>query len=150
MSYIEQQTITRPTLNTGSTGEDVKYLQQVLNATVADNKLVVDGDFGLSTQEAVIVFQKYYGLIPDGIVGFNTWSVIDAIIRPTLRLGSTGEDIIYLQNRLNGIGFGYLVVDGTFGVSTEEAVKNFQRYYSLTVDGIVGIQTWAKLETIDV
>ena len=150
MSNATQQTTARPTLKLGSTGEDVKYLQQVLNATVANNTLVVDGIFGPITQEAVIVFQRHYGLTVDGIVGFQTWSVIDAIIRTTLRRGSTGEDVAYLQGRLNGIGFGPLVVDGIFGAFTEEAVKNFQKYYGLTVDGIVGIQTWAKLETIDV
>ena len=150
MSNVAQKTAVRPTLSLKSTGEDVKYLQQVLNATVADNTLVVDGKFGTITQEAVIVFQKNYGLTPDGIVGFQTWSVIDAIIRSTLRRGSTGEDVAYLQGRLNGIGFGPLAIDGIFGPATEEAVKKFQKYYGLTVDGIVGIQTWAKLETIDV
>jgi len=70
--------------------------------------------------------------------------------RATLCFSSTGEDVEYLQRRLNGIRFGCLVVDGIFGVATEESVKKFQKYYGLTVDGIVGSQTWAKLETIDI
>ncbi len=150
MSNAVQNTTVRPTLNLGSTGEDVKDLQKVLNGTFVDISLVVDGVFGKQTQEAVTVFQKQYGLTPDGIVGPNTWAVIDTIVRSTLRRGSTGEDVVYLQRRLNGIGFGHLVVDGIFGAATEEAVKKFQEQYGLTVDGIVGIQTWAKLETIDV
>ena len=150
MLTATQATTTRPTISLDSTGEDVKDLQKVLNATVADTSLVVDGIFGNLTKEAVIAFQKYYGLTADGIVGSQTWAVVDTIVRATLYFGSTGEDVEYLQRRLNGIGFGSLVVDGIFGVATEESVKKFQKYYGLTVDGIVGSQTWAKLETIDV
>ena len=150
MTYTTQNTSTRPTVSLGSTGEDVKDLQVVLNATVADNSLVVDGVFGNLTKEAVMAFQKQYGLTIDGIVGDETWAVIDTIVRATLCFGSTGKDVEYLQRRLNGIGFGSLVVDGIFGVATESAVKKFQKYYGLTADGIVGSQTWNKLETIDV
>ncbi|NES04849.1 MAG: peptidoglycan-binding protein [Okeania sp. SIO2F4] len=69
--------------------------------------------------------------------------------RPTLYFGSTGEDVEYLQRWLNAAGFGSLVVDGIFGVATQEAVKKFQKYYGLTVDGIVGPQSWGTLEWID-
>ena len=154
MSNATQNTTARPTLSLGSTGDDVKDLQKVLNGTVAD--LAVDGVFGKQTQEAVMAFQKQYGLTVDGVVGPKTWAIVDTIetdendVRPTLRRGSTGEDVKYLQNRLNGIGFGSLVVDGIFGAATEEAVKKFQGDYGLTVDGVVGPQTWAKLETTDV
>ena len=157
---INQTTTTRPTLTLNSTGEDVKYLQKVLNATVADNSLVVDGVFGNLTKEAVIAFQKQYDFLTvDGIVGPQTWETIDDITdggendtnaRTTLTLDSNGEDVEYLQRRLNGISSASLVVDGIFGVATEEAVKKFQKQYDLTVDGIVGPQTWAMLELIDV
>ncbi|MGD1713727.1 peptidoglycan-binding domain-containing protein [Hydrocoleum sp. CS-953] len=146
-----QTTTTRPTLTLGSTGEDVKNLQTFLNAIIANNSLVVDGIFGVATKEAVIAFQNEYGgLTADGIVGPQTWGVVDTIVRTTLYFGSTGEDVEYLQRRLNGISSASLVVDGIFGVATEEAVKNFQKFHGLTVDGIVGPQTWGKLELIDV
>ena len=35
--------------------------------------LVVDGDFGKKTKEAIIVFQRNRGLVQDGVVGSNTW-----------------------------------------------------------------------------
>ena len=70
--------------------------------------------------------------------------------RPTLYFGSTGEDVEYLQIWLKAVGFRSLVVDGIFGVATQEAVNNFQKSSGLTVDGIVGPQTWATLELIDV
>ncbi|MGD1806861.1 peptidoglycan-binding domain-containing protein [Dapis sp. BLCC M126] len=158
MTHATQTTTTRSTVSLDSTGQDVKDLQVVLNATVADNSLVVDGVFGNLTKEAVMALQKEYGLTIDGIVGSQTWAVVDSIdvsendinSRPVLCFGSTGEDVEYLQRRLNGIGFGSLVVDGIFGVATESAVNKFQKYYGLTANGIVGSQTWNKLESIDV
>lgn len=38
-----------------------------------------------------------------------------------------------------------IVVDGAFGPKTEAAVKDFQQGAGLTVDGVVGSQTWAAL-----
>lgn len=37
-------------------------------------------------------------------------------------------------------------MDGIFGSATDSAVKRFQKDQGLTVDGIVGPKTWAKLE----
>lgn len=151
MQTTVQNTTTRPTLSFGSTGEDVKYLQKVLNADVAANSLVVDGVFGQKTKEAVMAFQKDKDLVVDGIVGANTWAIVDVIyigLSPTLRRGSTGEIVKHLQRRLNILGFGQLVVDGVFGPATEEAVKKFQQSYNLVVDGIVGKSTWGVLESL--
>lgn len=67
---------------------------------------------------------------------------------PTLRLGSQGEDVKYLQNLLNYIYGPELNIDGIFGTKTETAVKKFQKDYGLAVDGIVGRNTWNKLEQI--
>jgi peptidoglycan hydrolase-like protein with peptidoglycan-binding domain len=62
----------------------------------------------------------------------------------TLRLGSKGKDVKYLQELLNY--YGYTVsVDGIFGKKTETAVKQFQKSRKLTVDGIVGPKTWNAL-----
>lgn len=60
--------------------------------------------------------------------------------RPTIKYGSKGEDVRYLQRILN------LDVDGIFGKHTEAAVKAFQKAHGLAVDGIVGKNTWAALE----
>ena len=136
-------------LSSGSTGEEVKSLQQRLNV-LGFGPLVVDGIFGPATEEAVKKFQKQNGLVVDGIVGPQTRAKLETSIPPTIRSGSTGEVVKYLQQWLNAIGFGSLAVDGIFGPATEEAVKKFQKQYGLIVDGIVGPQTWTKLETVDV
>jgi peptidoglycan hydrolase-like protein with peptidoglycan-binding domain len=53
--------------------------------------------------------------------------------------GDEGRQVELLQQAL-GIG-----VDGVFGPATEEAVQHFQAQHGLTIDGIVGSQTWAAL-----
>lgn len=57
----------------------------------------------------------------------------------TIKIGSKGQDVKTLQQKLN------LTADGFFGSLTETAVKNFQKAHGLTADGIVGIQTWTAL-----
>jgi len=65
---------------------------------------------------------------------------------PILSIGSTGADVRRLQRLLVEIKIlGFEQIDGTFAASTEAAVKDFQSGNGLTVDGIVGPQTWSKL-----
>ena len=63
---------------------------------------------------------------------------------PTLTEGDTGPAVQTLQTRLNVWG-ATLTVDGNFGPATLVAVKAFQAAQKLTVDGIVGPQTWSAL-----
>lgn len=63
---------TQPMLRTGSRGDAVRKLQELLNAkgyTCGS----VDGIFGSKTYAAVLAFQKANGLGADGIVGPLTW-----------------------------------------------------------------------------
>lgn len=64
---------------------------------------------------------------------------------PVLSNESTGYNVTLIQRLLNNAGYGSLVEDGIFGVRTESAVKQFQKDRNLTVDGIVGSQTWEAL-----
>lgn len=65
--------------------------------------------------------------------------------RPTLKIGSKGDDVMYLQDRLNYLGYDCGTADGIFGIKTDTAVKYFQTRNALKSDGIVGKLTWAKL-----
>lgn len=66
---------------------------------------------------------------------------------PTLRKGNTGEYVTLLQTKLlqKGYDLGKYGVDGDFGSATLAAVKAFQRDHGLTVDGVVGRNTWTAL-----
>jgi len=73
--------------------------------------------------------------------------------RPTVKLGSKGATVQELQYRLNvflltapGVGQARLKVDGIFGAKTLAATRAFQRAMGLVVDGIVGPQTWRRLQ----
>jgi N-acetylmuramoyl-L-alanine amidase len=55
----------------GSRSEEVRNIQQVLKEQGYYNGKI-DGIFGTATKNAVILFQKDYGLVADGIVGENT------------------------------------------------------------------------------
>jgi murein L,D-transpeptidase YcbB/YkuD len=60
---------------------------------------------------------------------------------PTLRRGSKGPSVVTLQQRLG------IDADGAFGPATERAVKAFQSSHGLSVDGVVGRDTWTALYT---
>lgn len=64
-----------------------------------------------------------------------------------LKYGSEGEDVKALQILLIGNGFpcGKWGADGDFGISTENAVKEYQRKKKLQADGIAGQKTWGSL-----
>ena len=64
---------------------------------------------------------------------------------PTLRRGSNGEYVKYLQQLLKDEGIADLTVDGIFGEKTENAVKRYQEKHKLTSDGVVGPKTWAEI-----
>lgn len=58
-------------LTIGDRGVEVESLQSALNSKLG-LEIQVDGRFGPLTHGAVIQFQKYEGLVPDGIVGPRT------------------------------------------------------------------------------
>ncbi len=58
----------------------------------------------------------------------------------TVKLGSAGDDVRYLQRRIGGVE-----ADGYFGKATEARVRWLQGQRRLTVDGIVGPRTWAPV-----
>jgi len=65
-----------------------------------------------------------------------------------LKLGSKGEDVKILQTNLNSLNYPAGTVDGIFGSKTKSAVMAFQKATGLVVDGIVGKNTYNKLNEI--
>lgn len=72
--------------------------------------------------------------------------VSEALAFRTLYYGSSGSDVKTLQNKLKSLGYQIGKTDGVFGSKTLTAVKSFQRANKLTIDGIVGSNTWKKLD----
>jgi peptidoglycan hydrolase-like protein with peptidoglycan-binding domain len=67
---------------------------------------------------------------------------------PTLRQGARGPSVQVLQQALKDHGFDPGPVDGQFGPHTRAAVVAYQQAEGLTVDGIVGPQTWGSLRGV--
>jgi peptidoglycan hydrolase-like protein with peptidoglycan-binding domain len=69
--------VNEPTLRRHDNSVDgwVEYLQELLKQSVAPD-LVIDGDFGVATERAVIEIQKRGGLLVDGVVGNQTWAYL--------------------------------------------------------------------------
>ncbi len=64
----------------------------------------------------------------------------------TLKVGSSGADVMELQQMLADLGYECGIADGIFGTKTKLAVAAFQEANGLTADGIVGVNTWAALQ----
>ena len=158
-------------LREGASGQNVRLVQFWLKIArtvyTSLESVTVDGKFGAGTTAAVRRFQRYFGLTADGVVGRTTWQklyevyndianrLLSSSLRPgeypgVLRNGSTGTPVRELQFYL------YLMsayessippvsIDGKFGADTERAVRAYQRFAGLTVDGVVGRTTWNSL-----
>ncbi len=68
------QTYAEGTLSYGSTGTEVKKMQQALKAL--DYNVSADGSYGALTQMAVTQFQKRNGLTADGVAGTATLKLL--------------------------------------------------------------------------
>ena len=143
-------------LRKGATGSAVKDLQTKLKKLGFYNAYV-DGSYGDTTVAAVKAFQKKYNLTADGVAGSETLKKLDSAYKnadsntstddDSLRKGATGTAVKTLQTNLKKLGFYTAYVDGSFGATTESAVKAFQRKYGLTADGVAGSATLKKIES---
>ena len=139
------------TISQGDTGPDVRWAQYLL-VRITLSYQQIDGIFGPVTKGAVEQYQQDNNLTVDGIVGPQTWGALggDQPEPPTLAQGSNGPVVSSLQTALNE-GRGdfspdsnpLLVVDGDFGPKTAAEVEGTQQMGGISVDGVVGLQTWA-------
>ena len=65
--------------------------------------------------------------------------------RPTIKYGSSGSAVTYLQQRLIALRYDVGSADGVFGSNTLHGVYAFQKVQGIGVDGVVGPATWNKL-----
>lgn len=73
----------------GKKGEDVRLIQGWLNEIHKKYQFIpkvsVDGIFGEKTKEAIMTFQRWQGLVADGIVGPLTWDKLYEIYREVIK-----------------------------------------------------------------
>ncbi|MDP1922509.1 MAG: peptidoglycan-binding protein [Myxococcales bacterium] len=62
-----------------------------------------------------------------------------------LRVGSSGQNVLTLQQKLNEAGFNPGPLDGDFGPRTERALRSYQQSKGLQVDGVAGPATAGAL-----
>lgn len=137
-----------PLLRSGSQGNFVYLLQFILNQY--GYNLTVDGIFGSRTLNAVRDFQRNNSLSVDGLVGTNTWrTLLNLPPYPLLREGNRGAYVTFLQQLLESNLYPVGGIDGIFGSRTLSAVRAFQGANNLTVDGLVGNNTWNALTNLN-
>lgn len=126
----------------------VKDIQKAINKKYGLN-IGEDNKFGLETLEAItkalqteLNRQYKAGLKVDGIFGQDTSGKLI-----TIKKGDKGNITFLLQALLicRGDSLSPYGADGTFGASTEQKVRSYQKDKGLSVDGIVGVNTWSKL-----
>ena len=165
-------------ISVGAQGEYVKYIQETLN--VINNvfltvpELVTDGIYGTKTNASVTEFAKLFGYNASGGIDNALWNKINEIyltvardcifatdqsegVRDfagtTLNVGSNGENVRYIQERINRIHtaipyIGQLETDGLYGSATARSVSALQRVFGLTETGTVNESTWLLVNFI--
>lgn len=109
--------------------------------------------FGNQTQDALISFQRHNDLVPDGMLGEETYAMLigGQAKEYVMQEGDEGDDVREVQDRLYELGY----LDkgsrtGKFGEKTAAAVRSFQSSNKLKVDGKVGAKTLNTLYSSDV
>jgi peptidoglycan hydrolase-like protein with peptidoglycan-binding domain len=110
----------------------------------------VDGVRGPVTKAAIARFQRRRGLSVDGVVGPQTRRAFGKRGRPafgtrTMKLGDRGWDVAAMQYILARRGYPPGAIDAVFGPMTDVALRNFQRAYGLSADGLAGPATISAL-----
>ena len=164
-------------LNKGSRGPSVKILQYYLCFLSYFNLklpyISVDGIFGDETRDAVLAFQSLYGLDVDGIVGRDTWDMIQnayagvlaslpeeyrsysSLLYPgyIITTGASGKVVEQLQTYLKTIAANNpsipdVTVDGYYGEETKKAVLAVQKLEGIEQNGQVGVLTWNAIVSL--
>lgn len=161
-------------LNEGDSGIPVTTIQYYLSIIAYFNNALEPvprtAYYGGETVAAVERFQEFYGLPVTGIVDNDTWNTISRIYTETvaslpegyqgtnaklypgyfLTEGMRNESVRDLQSYLTLISqtipeIPQVSITGYFGEQTENAVREFQRLFSLPVSGAVGPATWSAI-----
>lgn len=126
---------------TGQSRQDMARLQSQLS--LIDDRVTQLERVGISGSASSASFSapSSEGATSGTTIAPSSASGSHVAVKMAAKKGSTKE----IQQALKNAGFYQGNVDGKLGPATKEAVKEFQRVHGLKDDGIVGKQTWAKL-----
>ena len=155
-----QQRLTELGYNPGPVDGYYGYVTQTaVMLFQAVNGLYVDGVVGPYTRNALfgsVPGQTIVPAVPEVPGGAAVPEVPEVPAQPSqpdhrvqLSLGSSGEDVLEVQQILLSLGYNPGPLDGYFGQVTEAAVKEFQKANNLYVDGVVGTFTYNVLRSPD-
>jgi len=152
--------------------KDVRRLKTMLRKISTLYKEIpevnVDRDFDGRTPNAVLRFQRTFGLVQNGEVDINTWRNIvfvylaldsgrdintSDILFPfpfELKLGDNNGYVAVLKEYMNvlaknGYNIRILPIDNIFDLATERNVKSLQKVFDLRRTGVVDTITWEKI-----
>lgn len=174
LKYEDVQKQFSDTLEIGAEGIEVEILQYYLRFVSAFEesvpRIAVNGVFDEATAAALRAFQRNYGLDDSGVSDLLTFETLydvyrgladsipdlafDYIALPypgvILRVGSEGEDVVYVQENINTLSEVYtdipsVEVSGYYNEQTANAVRIFQRIFGLSQTGNVSALTWKTL-----
>jgi peptidoglycan hydrolase-like protein with peptidoglycan-binding domain len=110
----------------------------------------IDGLWGPRTARGVRSLQWRTSLAVDGVVGPRTRQALGRLGRPLLgrrvmHQGLLGWDVSQLQFMLAWHGFPSGTMDGVLGTRTDRALRRFQSFARLGIDGVAGPATLRAL-----
>lgn len=144
-SYIRKQNFVEPLFATFCDGVEVQCqgLEQWGSVELANEGL-----------DAFSILQRYYGNDIELVENVEVENIPESAPAVPLREGDTGFEIEILQRKLNRISLNYpgipkiYPVDGFFDTSTTDAVRKFQEVFNLTPDGVIGRNTWYRIQLV--
>lgn len=112
--------------------------------------VVVDGSYGNQSRDAAVCIWKYLVNKKLGtsltLTNKNFYGTSKAAgKKASLKKGSKEDLVMILQLILSAKGYYTSDMDGSFGSITDSAVRAYQKKKGLTVDGLVGGETWYSL-----
>ena len=148
-----------------------RYLRQIAFEEKSFTPPPVDGIFASQTEQALRDYQRSRGLPVTGYADQETWERLYADYRASLARNSPPRPISVFPLEPDGyvmrdgsIGFAVTAVQamlrelqharmelaniqitGIYDAQTKDAVRLFQRYSGLPIDGLVGLLTWNAL-----
>ena len=140
-------------------GSNWEFTTAAVNAAVELTKYLM-GKFGVPADRVCthyMVTGKFCPRVPGwGAVGGDAeWKkfkarLTGAVVTISLSKGDQGEDVKKMQQMLIACGYdcGSWGADGSFGNATESALEKMQKENGLSVDGVYGPKSRAKLEAL--